>query len=117
VMIEEWLPVMPMQPRQGTHGRNLLHPLQMTMPSAGSTLLQGSPAVAACCQAQPNRQRTWWHKWHAACCDDDVLCCDLAAHVHAAWQAVLDGVVVNKLGLANQDVLQAPTQQCSRSCQ
>lgn len=49
--------------------------------------------------------RTWRHKGHAAGGDDDVLGGDLAAHVHAAGQAVLDGVVVNKLGRANQDVL------------
>lgn len=52
---------------------------------------------------------TWWHKRHTACGDDDVLGRDLTSHIHTARQTVLDGVVVNKLGLTNKDVLQHQT--------
>jgi hypothetical protein len=48
---------------------------------------------------------TWWHERHTARGDDDVLSSDLSTHIHTAGQAILDGVCVYKLGLANKDVL------------
>ncbi len=52
-------------------------------------------------------QRTWRHERHGARGDDDVPCCDLAADVHPARQAVLDAVGARQLAIADQDVLQA----------